>query len=196
MALFSGFLFLKWVGRDETEWRCFQDWSAQQSVARLLLQTCAGPRACVRSPSGLLPAPESLGWYLGVGGGERSEVESLTLSPGPQPHSYWLSSSLQATTAGRFPCDHLREGGWLPETQTSLTESHSRLADGPPSGASHPASAGLSREGPGGEARAEEREAWRRAKAGIDFGPKLAQVSLSIHVNVHHLHWLDKEDAV
>ena len=185
---------MKWVGRDETERRCFQDWSARHSVARLLLQTLAGLKACVRSPSGPLPAPESLGWYLGAGGGERSEVESLTLSPGPQPH--WLSSSLQATTAGHFPCDHLREGGWLPESQTSLTESQRGLVDGPPSGASHPTPAGLSRKCPGREARAEEREAWRRAKAGIDFGPKLAQVSLSIHVNIHHLHWLDKEDAV
>lgn len=196
MVLFPGFLFLKWVGRDEAERRCFQDWSARHSVAHLPLQTCAGLRVCVRSPSGPFPAPESLGWYLGVGGGERSEMESLTLSPGPQPHSDWLSSSLQATTAGHFPCDHLREGSWLPETQTSLTESHSRLADGPPSGASLPTSAGLNREGPEGGPRAEEREAWRRAKAGTYFGPKLAQVSLSIHVNVHHLHWSDKEDAV
>lgn len=59
-----------------------------------------------------------------MGGGVRSDVESMTLSPGPRPLSDWLSSSLQATTAGHFPCDHLREEGWVPETQTELTEFH------------------------------------------------------------------------
>lgn len=57
-------------------------------------------------------------------------MESLTLSPGPQPHSDGLSSSLQATTAGHFPCDHLRGGGWVPETQTELTEFQSWQAWG------------------------------------------------------------------
>lgn len=42
---------------------------------------------------------------------------------------------------------------------------------------------------PWGKSRAEENQAWRRAKAGIDSGPMLAQVSLSLHVNVHHLCW-------
>lgn len=70
-----------------------------------------------------------------MGGGVRSEVESLTLSPGPQPLSDWLSSSLQATTAGHFPCDHLREG-WAPGTQTELTSFTRRLRLGTePSGA-------------------------------------------------------------
>ena len=196
MALFSGFLSLKWLGRDETDQRCIQVWSSLHSVIPLLLQTSAGLRMCIRSPSGPLPAPESLGWYLRVGGGETSEVESLTLSPGPQPHSDWLSSSLQATTAGHFPCDHLREGGWVPETQPVLTESHKRARGWGTLRCPQPTSAVLSGESPGGGARAQEKLALRRAKARIDFGPKLAQVSLSLHVNVHHLRWQDWEDAV
>ena len=151
--------------------RCFQIWSALYSTSPLLLRTCAGLRVCVRSPSGPFPAPESLGWCLGVGGGERSELESLTLSPGPQPHSDWLSSSLQATTAGHFPCNHLGEGGRVPETQTALTEAH-RLE-------------GLGMDRPqvlrstsaGGGVRAQKKQAWRGAKAGRDLGSKLIQVS-------------------
>lgn len=63
------------------------------------------------------------------GGGRRgrSEVESLTPSPSPQPHSDWLSSSLQATTAGHFPYDHLREQGRAPETQAADSFTGSRL---------------------------------------------------------------------
>lgn len=85
-------------------------------------------------------------------------MESLTLSPGPQPHSDGLSSSLQATTAGHFPYDHLRDGGWVPETQTELTEFHNWQAWGRSTlRCLHPSPAVLCRESPGTEE--EEKEA-------------------------------------
>lgn len=53
----------------------------------------------------------------------------------------------------------------------------------------HPTSAVLCRESPAGGASAEDRQARGKVKAGREFGPKLAQVSLTLYMNAHPLCW-------